>query len=316
MFLTLATLGLASCNGFKKGDGGMLYKIVEDKSGPSIKPGDFVSLNVIIKNDADSVMMNSYEAGARQQLIEKVQQKGDILSGLLELSEGDSAIFKMNLDTMFKGRTRPPNVKGKYITYIIKIEKVIPKGNLSEEVFKGRYDDYMKTQADAAKKLEPGKIKKYIDDKNLKVTETTSGLKYEITKEGSGPKPAIGDTVVINYVGRFINGKAFEASDKAQAIKEKLPVNPGNPYKPLRFNIGGTGMIKGLAEGLSLLNKGSKAVFILPSSIAYGEQGNGPIQPFSPLVFEIELLDIIHPNPNAPKSVVPPVQQPQQPVKK
>lgn len=318
MFLALATIGIAGCNGFKKGDSGLLYKIVEDKSGPSIKAGDFVSLNVIIKNDADSVMMSSYEAGHREQLIEKVQQKGDIFSALTELSEGDSAIIKMNLDTMFKGRTKPPSVKGKYITYIIKIEKVIAKGNLSDEVFKGRYDEYMKTQADATKKLEPGKIKKYIADKNLKVTETASGLKYVVTKEGSGPKPGIGDTVVVNYVARYITGKAFEASDKATAIKEKLQINPGGQYKPLRFPIGGTGMIRGLAEGLSMLNKGAKATFILPSSIAYGEQGNGLIQPFSPLVFDIESLDIIHPNPNAPKPVAPvmPQQQQQQPVKK
>lgn len=313
MFLALATLGLAGCNGFKKGDGGLLYKIVEDKSGPSIKAGDFVSLNVIIKNDADSVMMNSYESGGRKQLIEKIQEKGDIFSALTELSEGDSAIIKMNLDTMFKGRTKPPTVKGKYITYIVKIEKVIAKGNLTDEVFKGRYDEYMKTQADATKKLEPGKIKKYIADKNLKVAETTSGVKYEIFKEGAGPKPVIGDTVVLNYVARFITGKAFEASDKATAIKEKLPINPNNPYKPLRFPIGSTGMIRGLAESVTLLSKGSKATFILPSSMAYGEQGSGPIQPFTPLVFDIDLLDIIHPNPNAPKAVMPVMpQQPQQ----
>ena len=90
-----------------------------------------------------------------------------------------------------------------------------------------------------------------------------------------------------------------------------------NPYKPIRFTIGTQGMIAGWQEGLQLLNKGSKATLILPSSLAYGEQGYQQIQPFTPLIFDIELVDIIHPNPNAPKPVnmVPPMPAPQ-PAKK
>ena len=64
MFLALATIGLASCNGgFKKGDNGMLYNIVTDKSGPNIKIGDFLIANLTIKNDADSLLFNTYDLG-------------------------------------------------------------------------------------------------------------------------------------------------------------------------------------------------------------------------------------------------------------
>jgi FKBP-type peptidyl-prolyl cis-trans isomerase FkpA len=91
-----------------------------------------------------------------------------------------------------------------------------------------------------------------------------------------------------------------------------------NPYKPIRFPIGVQGMIQGWNEAFLLFNKGTKAKMILPSSLAYGEQGNQAIGPYTPLVFEVELVDIIHPNPNAPKPVQlpPPVVQSQQPVKK
>ena len=78
-------------------------------------------------------------------------------------------------------------------------------------------------------------------------------------------------------------------------------------------------MIKGWNEAFLLFNKGTKATIILPSSLAYGEQGYQSIQPFTPLVFDIELVDVIHPNPNAPKPVVPvmPGQQaPSKPVTK
>ena len=72
-------------------------------------------------------------------------------------------------------------------------------------------------------------------------------------------------------------------------------------------------VIPGWDEGLQLLNKGEKVTFIIPSSLAYGEQGYGPIAPFSPLVFEVEVKNIIHPNPNAPKPPMPPMQMPQAP---
>ena len=95
VFLALAAIGLASCNGgFKKGEGGMLYNIITDKGGPTIKPGDFVSLNLIFKTDADSVLGSTYDnAMPAMQPLPKPQQKGDIVSGIELLSEGDSAII-------------------------------------------------------------------------------------------------------------------------------------------------------------------------------------------------------------------------------
>jgi FKBP-type peptidyl-prolyl cis-trans isomerase FkpA len=316
MFLALAAVGLASCNGgFKKGDAGLLYNIVEDKAGPSIQPGDFIAVNFIIKNDADSVLASSYETGnVAPQIIQKSPNKGDVISGLFMLSEGDSAIFKTNIDSLTKGAPRQAGLKGKYMVYVIKVEKVIAKGNLSEDVFKGRYMAYLKTLADAAKKQEPVKIKKYIADNNLKVTQTASGLNYQITKESTGPKPVIGDTVVVYYVGKFLNGKIFDTNIKAEAVKGKVPFNPMDPgkFKPAHMAVGTQTLISGWNEALQLMNKGSKATLVLPSSLAYGEQGYQSIQPFTPLEFEIELLDIIKPNPNAPKPVttVPPAQQP------
>jgi FKBP-type peptidyl-prolyl cis-trans isomerase len=322
IFLALASIGLASCNGgFKKGEGGMLYNIISDKSGPSIKEGDFVSINYIIKNDADSVLSSSYEMGhPAPQLMPKPHSKGDIIAGLALLSEGDSAIIKTNIDSLSKGQPRPQGLKGKYMIYVIKVEKVIAKGNLSDQVFQGRYMAYVKSLSDEAKKQEPANIQKYIADNKLKVSKTASGLNYIVTKEGAGPKPAQGDTVVVNYVGKFLNGKVFDTSIKSEALKAKIPVNPMNPFKPIRFPIGVAGMIPGWNEGMQLLSKGSKATFVIPSSLAYGEQGNGMIQPFTPLTFDVELVDIVHPDPNAPKpkSMVPtqPVQVQQAPVKK
>jgi FKBP-type peptidyl-prolyl cis-trans isomerase FkpA len=313
MFLGLAIIGLASCNGgFKTAPGGLVYNIAVDKSGPSIQPGDFIAVNVTLKNDADSVLGSTYESGIpSMQIFQKSRQKGDIFEGIALLSEGDSAIIKTNIDSMYKGHQRPATLKGKYQVYLVKVVKVIPKGNLSEQVFQGRAQAYYNSVMEAFKKnakdSEPGKIKKYIADNKLNVTKTDSGLYYQVTQQGSGIKPTDGDTVVVNYVLRFITGKVVETSIKSEAIKNKLQINPMNPYKPIHLTLGARGMIKGWDEGMRLLNKGSKAVFVIPSALAYGDGGNQGIPPFSPLVFDIELVDIIHPNPNAPKPVVPPM---------
>lgn len=315
MFLALAALGLASCNGgFKKGQGGLLYNIHVDKSGPKIQTGDFFSVNVVAKTDADSVLFSSYEQGHPSLVVlQKQQTHGDVMDVFPYLTEGDSATVKTTIDSIFKKGMRKPPIKGKYIIYEVKVEKVIPRGKLSDTAFNAKVTAYMKTQADVMRKAEPAKIKKYIDDNKLVGTTTPSGLFYTVTQPGAGDKPAVGDTAVVFYTGRFLNGKIFETNIKDVAQKNKL-YNPGLQYKAIHLPLGVKRVIPGWDEGLMLLNKGSKATFVIPSRLAYGEQGYAQIQPFTPLVFEIQLVDIIHPNPNAPKptppTLVPPTQQP------
>jgi FKBP-type peptidyl-prolyl cis-trans isomerase FkpA len=315
MFLAIAAIGLASCNsGFKKGAGGLLYNIHEDKDGPTIKEGDFIAVNLILKNDADSVLVNTYDGGRPQPtLMPKSQFKGDVFAGLQLLSEGDSATIKVNADSAFKAAgQRPPNFKGKYLIYDVKIAKVIPKGKLTDQVFQGRISDYFKADGEKMKKAEPGKIKAYADDHKLKTIKTGSGLMYEITKAGSGATIAKGDTAVVNYTGKLLTGKVFDTSIKEVAQKEKI-FTAERPYAAIHIPVGVGAVIPGWDEGLQLLNKGAKATFVIPSSLAYGEQGQGPIPPFAPIVFEMELVDIIKANPNAPKPVMPQMPPPAAP---
>lgn len=319
VYVALAALSLAACSGgFKQGPGGMLYNIHEDKSGPNIKEGDFISVNLIVKTEGDSVLMNSYTQGRpTPTLVPKPQYKGDIYTALTMLSEGDSATIKQNIDTMVKhGQPKPPGFKGKYLVFQVKVEKVIAKGNLSQEVFQNRIKDYFTQVTDGLKKAEPAKIDKYIADNKLKTTKTASGLYYVITKPGNGPAPVAGDTVVVNYTGKLLSGKLFDTSVKEEAMKDKAVYNPMNPYKPIRFPVGEKKVIPGWDEGLMLLNKGAKATLVIPAALAYGEQGMGPIPPYASLAFEVELVDIVKPNPNAPKPAMPAAPAQGQPVTK
>ncbi|MES2110290.1 MAG: FKBP-type peptidyl-prolyl cis-trans isomerase [Bacteroidota bacterium] len=308
VFLALAAIGLASCNGgYNKLGAGITYKIVDDKSGPSIKEGDFIAYNITIKTDADSLLQTTYGKGFPQQAaMPKVTPgKPNLMDVFSYLSEGDSVLIKQEIDSTFKGRQKPPFLKGKYLVYGLKIEKVFAKGNLTDQVFKGRIETYFKSLEDAIKAKEPADIKKYIADNKLKVTTTPSGLNYIITKAGSGPVATNGDTAVVHYTVRSLSGKVFETSVKDVAVKNKMSIDPRNPYKPLRFPLGVQGMIEAWNEAFPLFNKGTQATLVVPSSLAYKEQGSREIGPYTPLVFDVELVDIIKPDPNAPKPVAP-----------
>lgn len=113
---------------------------------------------------------------------------------------------------------------------------------------------------------------------NKNVVELPSGLRYEITQKGSGPAPALGQTVSVHYKGTLISGQMFDSSyDRGQPIE--MPLQEGSA-------------IPGWIEGLQKISKGSKARFYIPPHLAYGDEGTQGIPPGSTLIFDIELLDV------------------------
>lgn len=108
------------------------------------------------------------------------------------------------------------------------------------------------------------------------ITITGSGLQYEVIGEGSGSRPAASDTVRVNYEGKLISGEVFDSSyERGEPVEFPLDM-----------------VIPGWTEGIQLMSVGSKYRFYIPSELAYGPQGGGPIPPYSPLIFEVELLGI------------------------
>ncbi len=110
------------------------------------------------------------------------------------------------------------------------------------------------------------------------VVVTPSGLQYEVIKMGNGPKPSAQSTVKVHYVGTLIDGTEFDSSFKRN--------------EPSTFPV--SGVIPGWTEGLQLMPVGSKFKLWLPSSLAYGaQQASDIIKPYSTLIFEVELLEIV-----------------------
>jgi FKBP-type peptidyl-prolyl cis-trans isomerase FkpA len=110
------------------------------------------------------------------------------------------------------------------------------------------------------------------------INVTGSGLQYEVISEGMGRRPAATDTVRVHYEGTLTDGTVFDSSY--------------SHGEPIEFPL--NGVIPGWTEGLQLMNVGSKYRLIIPSDLGYGSQGAGQqIPPYSTLIFQVELLDIV-----------------------
>ncbi|WP_058912551.1 FKBP-type peptidyl-prolyl cis-trans isomerase [Entomohabitans teleogrylli] len=121
---------------------------------------------------------------------------------------------------------------------------------------------------------------KYLDEnaKREGVNSTESGLQFRVITQGEGEIPARKDRVRVHYTGKLIDGTVFDSS-VARGEPAEFPVS---------------GVIPGWIEALTLMPVGSKWELTIPHNLAYGERGAGAsIPPFSTLVFEVELLDIL-----------------------
>lgn len=109
--------------------------------------------------------------------------------------------------------------------------------------------------------------------------KTNSGLRYKIIQKGSGAKAEKGKTVSVHYEGALTNGQVFDSSYKRK--------------QPIDFSLGVGQVIPGWDEGVSLLNVGDKARFVIPSHLAYGSTGaGGVIPPNATLIFDVELMNV------------------------
>ena len=127
---------------------------------------------------------------------------------------------------------------------------------------------------------ENAKIQEYLSlNSNLNFVLKPSGLYYLEVQAGSGPLAATHDTVYLKYIGKFLNGMIFDTNvGTTDTLKRAL----GEGY-----------IIAGLDEGIKYMRSGGKAMFIMPSKLAYGTKGYYPyISGYTPLLFDVELVKV------------------------
>ncbi len=140
---------------------------------------------------------------------------------------------------------------------------------------------YFKMVREQTRKNNQKKGKAFLKKERQKdgVEQTSSGLTYEVKKEGSGPKPDKWDSVRVHYRGTKIDGSGFDST---------MP-----PKEPVKFSVQGR-IVKGWTEALQKMKEGAEWRIMLPSDLAYGSRGRGEkVEPGETLVFHMELKEVI-----------------------
>ncbi len=191
-----------------------------------------------------------------------------------QLIEIDTAVFARALNDSLSGKTG--------LMSGTEIQAAISK--LQSELKKRQYqtrtgNELSKEEIEKMAQFNKAAGERFLAENGKKegVTTLPSGLQYKVLRQGSGKMPGPEDSIVCKYSGRLINGMEFFNSYKSG--------------QEMMFSLK-NGVIKGWAEALLRMPVGSKWQLFVPSQLAYGEAGSGPIGPNAAVIYEIELLGV------------------------
>lgn len=272
----LAVTGCSKHRGFKKTDDGLYYKFhVKSDDTTTVKEG--MILNIKLKYSInDSVLFNSDLTQRDLMLsLDPPTYKGDLFSGLAMMKPGDSATFISSADSFFIVTMKRPELldstfKGKDIFFHVKMISANTREQLEKE---------QKAELDKLKAQEEASLKDYIAKNNVTTTPLASGLYFTELKKGNGHKPS--------------DGQYGKIRMKVSNVEGDVLYNGFDSPDPMYWKKGEPFDNQGVTEALSLMSKGSRASVIVPSSLAFGEQGRGQIPPYTTLFYELELIDVI-----------------------
>lgn len=280
--LLFFALGITNCStksdypGYTLAKDGFYYQLLKiGEDGSKCKFNDYITVDISYKTMKDSLFFT----GRRKFQISKPNYPGAIDECITMLSKDDSASFILTASDFFKrtlSSDLPPFLKAsdkmKINVSILDIET--PKQYAQEkEAFLRWVEDFGE--------YEKTILKQYLEGSKLKAKATPSGMYCLTLKNGNDKGVKLGDTVVINYEGKFLNGKFF---DSTRQRNEPFQFVYGQQWQ----------VIKGMEDAIGMMHEGEKSLFIMPSELAFGENGSstGLIPPFTSLIFEVELISV------------------------
>jgi FKBP-type peptidyl-prolyl cis-trans isomerase len=288
--IVFALLIFFSCKKGKeyKTESGFKYILYNESKGPKAKVGDYLTIIMTYRNSVDSVLYDSRTNGNPLRFrLEKIPFHGSFEEGLTYMAIQDSATFFVPADSLYnylyksRGAEKIPQDKtafipGSLLKFDIKLLNIQTDAQAEEEII---------MQMSELEKKERVDLAHYIDKNKINIQPDSSGYYLIIKSKGSGEPIDSGKMVIVEYEGRFLDNKVFDGTKKA-----------GQPY---RFISGAEHVIKGWELGMKNLKVGDKFTLLLPSKLAYGEEGlQDPntgsfiVPPYTPLVFDIEIISV------------------------
>ncbi|UOQ97485.1 FKBP-type peptidyl-prolyl cis-trans isomerase [Hymenobacter sp. 5317J-9] len=253
------------------------------------RAGQVLTVFMEFRTGRDSVLMNSRRMQPTPQPVQLPEKpaRGGIEEALGLLLPGDSAVFRLQADTVFANTFHQPvppflRKSGNTLVVLASARELLTVPEMMARQEKLQADMMKQEQARSAGQMakDVAQIQAYLKKNHATAKKTAGGTYYIIKKLGTGLPPKKGQTVRVLYRGTVLaTGQEFDSSAKH-----------GN--EPIAFALGQGQVIPGWDQGIAMLTKGSKAVLLIPSPLAYGSRGAGADIPANAVLrFEVELVD-------------------------
>ncbi len=262
--------------GYSQTKSGIYYKlhtIGENTVKP--EPGDYITIDIAYSTMEDSTFFK----GRRKFQITRPEYKGSIDECFSMLAQGETATFIISADNFFHKTLDAPLPRFLTVNSNMKVKVKMIEIQTQEDYHREKAA-FLKWIQDFGE-YEQTVLRQYLEENKINVQPSSTGLVYIPLRKGKGPVVSRGDTILVHYEGKFLNGKFFDSTKKRQ--------------QPFEFIYGREWqVIEGLEEAIGMMREGEKAIVILPSQIAFGKEGSstGIIPPFTSLIYEIELLEV------------------------
>jgi FKBP-type peptidyl-prolyl cis-trans isomerase len=260
---------------YQKTPSGLEYKIYHHGGKVKPLPGDLIKTILVYANHKDSVIYDS-RISRPENVFELLAPtfKGSLEEGMMMMAIGDSAIFKVNADSVFTKTfkiARPAYVKkGSKLTFRIKLLGVKTKESIDK-----RTPEEIERDNELRRLAEPKLIQDFIALNKIETKASETGLYFIEKQSGTGPAITSQSKVKIIYNCTSLDGVVIDTQSN-----------------PIEIDMSEGKITKGMQEGLLKMSKGAKATIIIPSDLAFGKRKISTILPYTTLIYEIEVVEV------------------------
>ena len=271
VLLCLTAVSCRKYDGFKHGAGYYYQYHQRSDNGEQPQTGDFVEINMALRAGDEELSPMTHNNMLMDELY-----RGDIYTALRTMHVGDSATFIFEGKRFYEeflGMGDYPY--GKTPVYAdVKLLKILSKQSIDQA--EERYREKRK----ALRQHEDSLLKAYANENHLK--NVHKGIYYTVNRNGNGLKARKNQMVQILYRARRIDNTLFDANT--------------DPANPCEFEVGKDQVARGIDIMVQEMNEGDQVTAIFPSSLAFDDKGSTVfnIPPFTPVVYEIELLRVMN----------------------
>lgn len=281
----VALLVLAGCRntskefpGFSVTRSGIHYRLIALGDGfVKAVPTNYITVSIAYRTLGDSIFFH----GVRKFQLTEPQFPGSVDECFAMLAQGDSATFYISADDFFTRtlETTLPRfiAPGSYLRVDIRMYDI-----QTEKQHQQEHEAFLHWIEDFGE-YEKVILRQYLEQEELDFEPTPSGIYYIPVQQGHGEGIKQGDTISVHFEGRFFSSRIFDSTRKRN--------------EPFQFVYGQKWqVVEGLEEAIGMMYPGERAIFIIPSRLAFGQGGSstGIVPPFTSVIFDVEIIDVKH----------------------